>query len=158
MPVYNGAQFICHALDSLLSQSYEEFELIISDNASTDATKNICMEYINRDERIRYYRNPTNMGASWNFNRVFDLSSGEYFMWASCDDYWDSQYIDTCLQALKTSKNIVLAGTICRSVDTDKNQLFTLEVILEESFTDYIRNWSVESSPQFTLIQNKAIG
>jgi len=123
MPVYNGAQFICHALDSLLSQNYEEFELIISDNASTDATQKICMEYANRDERIRYYRNPTNMGASWNFNRVFDLSSGEYFMWASCDDYWDSKYIDTCLQTLKTSKTILLAGTICRSIDSDTNQL-----------------------------------
>ena len=123
MPVYNGAQFICNALDSLLSQNYEEFKLIISDNASTDETQEICQEYAARDERIRYYRNPINMGASWNFNRVFDLSSDEYFMWASCDDYWDSKYIDTCLQTLKTSKNIVLAGTICRSIDTDKNQL-----------------------------------
>lgn len=123
MPVYNGAQFIGHALDSLLSQSYEEFELIISDNASTDATKKICTDYEKRDERIRYYRNSKNMGASWNFNRVFDLSVGEYFMWASCDDYWDSKYIDACLKNLKASKNIVLAGTICRSIDSDTNQL-----------------------------------
>lgn len=123
MPVYNGAQFICNALDSLLSQNYEAFEIIISDNASTDATKNICMEYANRDERIRYYKNSKNMGATWNFNRVFDLSLGEYFMWASCDDYWDTDYIDTCIQAFKTSKNIVLAGTICRGIDTDTDQL-----------------------------------
>jgi glycosyltransferase involved in cell wall biosynthesis len=127
MPVYNGAQFICNALDSLLSQNYEAFEIIISDNASTDATNNICMEYANRDERIRYYRNQINMGASWNFNHVFDLSAGEYFMWASYDDYWDSKYIDTCLQTLKTSKNIVLAGTICRSIDSDTNQLIFVD-------------------------------
>ena len=123
MPVYNGKLFLCQALDSLLAQDYVNFELIISDNASTDGTQEICKEYVERDNRVRYYRNKVNMGATWNGNRVFELSTGKYFMWGSHDDYWDSKYINTCLQTLKTSKNIVLAGTICRSIDSDTNQL-----------------------------------
>ncbi|MEM4134638.1 MAG: glycosyltransferase, partial [Candidatus Micrarchaeia archaeon] len=73
MPVYNGERFIRQALDSLLAQDYENFELIISDNASEDKTPEICLEYAARDKRIRYYRNEKNMGAAWNFKRVFDL-------------------------------------------------------------------------------------
>ena len=131
MPVYNGKLFLCQALDSLLAQDYVNFELIISDNASTDGTQEICQEYVAQDNRIRYYRNKVNMGAIWNGNRVFELSSGYYFMWASCDDYWDSKYIDTCLQTLKTSKSIVLAGTFCQGIDPDTNQI----VLVDKSFS-----------------------
>ncbi|MEM7757352.1 MAG: glycosyltransferase family 2 protein [Cyanobacteria bacterium P01_A01_bin.40] len=72
MPVYNGANFIREAFDSILSQTYENFELIISDNASTDETEKICREYMSQDSRFRYYRSQQNLGAAWNFNRVFD--------------------------------------------------------------------------------------
>jgi glycosyltransferase involved in cell wall biosynthesis len=147
MPVYNGAQFICHALDSLLSQTYEKFELIISDNASTDATQKSCMKYANIDDRIRYYKNSKNMGATWNFNRVFDLSLGEYFMWASCDDHWDTDYLDTCLQTLKTSKKIVLAGTICRSIDSDTNKI----ILVDNGFS------TVGLTPSQSFIRYKSV-
>ncbi len=100
LSVYNGERFISHALDSLLSQEFEDFELIISDNASTDRTGQICLEYAARDKRIRYYRNEYNRGAVWNFNSVFKLSCGEYFMWASHDDYFDRRYLSSCLDAL----------------------------------------------------------
>ncbi len=123
MPVYNGERFIRQALDSLLAQDYENFELIISDNASTDRTQEICVEYAARDERIRYYRNERNMGAAWNFNRVFELSSGEYFMWASHDDYWDPRYLRCCLEAFDISEAIVLAGAMCESIDSETEDL-----------------------------------
>ena len=77
MPVHNGAQFLVGALDSLLVQHFEDFELIISDNASDDATQEICLDYAGRDRRIRYYRNETNIGGSGNHSRVFELSRGD---------------------------------------------------------------------------------
>ncbi len=123
MPVYDGARTIQRAIDSLLRQTYENFEIIISDNGSTDATSDICIAYSNRDDRIRYYRNDENSGAIWNFNRVFDLACGDYFMWASCDDFWEPEYIEACLGIHGQSERIALVGTACNSIDPVTNQL-----------------------------------
>ena len=87
MPVYNGEQFLAGALDSVLTQDFEDFELIISDNASEDGTQKICLDYAARDRRIRYYRNEMNIGGSRNHSRVFELSAAEYFKWAHYDDW-----------------------------------------------------------------------
>jgi glycosyltransferase involved in cell wall biosynthesis len=122
VPVYNGERHIRQALDALLAQDYENFELIISDNASTDQTQEICLKYAQRDKRVRYYRNQMNMGAIWNFNRAFELSSGEYFMWASHDDYWKPSYLRSCLDAFSTSEAIVLAGALCEGVDSETGE------------------------------------
>src|SRR6266508_180906 len=89
MPVFNGQRFIRQALDSLLSMDYPNFELIISDNASTDGTAEICQDYAARDRRIRFYRNAKNEGAFGNFARVLALARGNYFMWAAHDDIWE---------------------------------------------------------------------
>jgi glycosyltransferase involved in cell wall biosynthesis len=97
LPVYNGGDLTRRALDSLLAQDYATFELIISDNASTDGTWDILQEYAARDARIRLYRNACNEGAAFNFNRVYDLSTGEYFMWAAHDDWWEPAFISTCV-------------------------------------------------------------
>jgi glycosyltransferase involved in cell wall biosynthesis len=72
LPVYNGERFLKEALDSLLAQIYTDFELIISDNASTDQIESICRTYAASDRRIRYYRNKENVGAAHNFNRVLN--------------------------------------------------------------------------------------
>ncbi|MCJ7515972.1 MAG: glycosyltransferase [Dehalococcoidia bacterium] len=127
MPVYNGELYIRQALDSLLAQDYENFELIISDNASTDKTQEICLEYVARDKRIRYYRNQTNMGAAWNANRVFELSSGEYFMWAAHDDFWKPRYLSSCLEAFNISEAIVLAGTECKGIAPETGELILID-------------------------------
>jgi len=119
LPVYNGEMYLHQAIDSLLNQEFKDFELIISDNASTDKTRAICQEYVALDKRVRYYRNDENMGATWNLNRVFDLSTAKYFMWASHDDFWYLNYIEECLRALKSSDHIVLAGSACEEVPTD---------------------------------------
>src|SRR3974377_1117825 len=86
LPVYNGENYLRLAIDSILTQDYTDFELIISDNASADATQEICREYTARDCRIRYYRNKINIGASGNYNRVFELARGGLFKWAAHDD------------------------------------------------------------------------
>ncbi|OGQ92972.1 MAG: hypothetical protein A2253_08325 [Deltaproteobacteria bacterium RIFOXYA2_FULL_55_11] len=117
MPVYNAEKYIRQALDSLVAQDYENFELIISDNASTDRTQEICLEYAARDKRIRYYRNETNLGAVKNFNRVFELSRGKYFMWASHDDLWDATYVRKCVDVLEHDPSLVLCCTSLRFIE-----------------------------------------
>lgn len=97
MPVFNGGKFISEAIESLLNQSYRDFELIISDNASTDNTEIICRNYALKDSRIRYIRQETNLGAVANFKFVFELSNAKYFMWAAADDVWDLQWIESLL-------------------------------------------------------------
>jgi len=123
LPVFNGERYLRQALDSLLAQDYEHFELIISDNGSTDATPQICREYTARDKRISYYRSEVNLGAAWNFNQVFQLASGAYFMWAAHDDYWDSRYLRSCLEAFSTSGSVILAGTMCDLINAETGNL-----------------------------------
>nr|WP_127080833.1 glycosyltransferase [Dulcicalothrix desertica] len=108
LPVYNGEKFLAFSLDSLLSQTFQDFELIISDNASTDRTQDICRAYIQKDQRIKYYRNHTNIGCARNFSRVFDLSCGEYFKWASYDDLHDPTFLTKCIQILDNDPSVIL--------------------------------------------------
>lgn len=111
MPTYNGERTICSALDSLLAQDFKDFELIISDNASSDSTENICQQYAARNPRIRYYRNEMNI--EWaNFNRVLHLARGKYFMWASDDDLWEPSYVSCMVEALDSNSDAVLS--FCR--------------------------------------------
>ena len=117
IPVYNGEPFIAQTLDSLLAQDYENLELIISDNASTDKTAAICKHYATRDIRIRYDRNHENLGAVRNFNRTFQLSHGEYFMWAGAHDLWDQAFISTCLSEILDDPEVVLCGGAYREID-----------------------------------------
>lgn len=98
MPVFNGEKYIRKAIDSLLAQIFSDFELIISDNASTDGTAAICREYAANDSRIRYIRQPENIGAENNFKYVLRESVGEYFMWAACDDSWSPDWISSIVQ------------------------------------------------------------
>jgi glycosyltransferase involved in cell wall biosynthesis len=112
MPVYNGEKFIRKALDSLLAQTFTDFELIISDNASTDKTKIICEEYAKRDERIRYICQSQNIGAINNFLFVLNEACGKYFMWASHDDYWDNNWLELLLTNIKDNAIISMGRGI----------------------------------------------
>lgn len=118
LPVFNGEKYLRYAIDSILQQTYHDFELIISDNASTDRTMEICLEYQARDPRIRYYRNQENQGASENFNRVFALSRGEYFKWAAADDIIAQTFLETCIGVLDKVPSIVLCYTKVYRIDT----------------------------------------
>lgn len=89
LPVYNGEKYLPDALDDLLGQDYEDFELIISSNASTDGTDEICREYASKDRRVSHSRNDCNIGATPNWNRVAQLAHGEFFKWAMHDDECD---------------------------------------------------------------------
>ncbi len=122
MPVFNGERFIHRAIDSLLAQDHGHFELIISDNGSVDGTEAICTQYAELDARVQFHRNESNAGATANFNRVFDLSTGDYFMWAAHDDFWAPEYVRTCLELLLASDSIVLAGCSGKLVDGETGE------------------------------------
>src|SRR4051812_18779949 len=81
LPCYNSEKYLTQSIESLLKQTYGNFVLIISDNASTDGTEEICRRYAAADARVRYVRNPVNIGMSGNFNRVFSLAETKYFKW-----------------------------------------------------------------------------
>ncbi|QOV21219.1 glycosyltransferase family 2 protein [Anabaenopsis elenkinii] len=117
LPVYNGEKFLKSALDSLLAQTFADFELIISDNASTDQTEAICRAYAAQDQRIRYYRNPINLGCAPNFNRVFDLSVGEYFKWAAYDDLHAPEFLIKCVEVLDHNPQVILCHSHVYLID-----------------------------------------
>jgi glycosyltransferase involved in cell wall biosynthesis len=123
MPVFNGEKYLREALDSILAQTYKDFELNISDNASTDDTQNICLDYAAKDDRIHYYHNEKNIGGPNNYNRVFELSSGEYFKWAAYDDVFAPEFLEKCVNMLDKDPSIV--GCYCQvgKIDQDGNFL-----------------------------------
>jgi len=111
MPVYNGEKYLPEALLSILSQDYTDFELIISDNASTDGTAKICRDFAARDARIQYYRNAVNLGAAKNFGRVFELAKGEFFKWAAADDLHYPGVLRRCVEVLSAAPPEVVLVT-----------------------------------------------
>ena len=107
--VYNGERYLRAALDSLRAQTYTNFEMIISDNASTDATEQIARDVASRDERIRYIRHPINRGLARNLNYVVREARGEYFMWAGHDDLHARDFIEQCVRVLDAHPDVVYA-------------------------------------------------
>ncbi|UBF29191.1 glycosyltransferase [Kovacikia minuta CCNUW1] len=117
LAVYNGEEFVREAIDSVLAQTFQDFELIISDNASTDRTPEICLEYASREPRIRYIRNDRNMGAAWNLNRVFELSTGEYFKLVAHDDVIAPDYLAKCVEVLDQDPSILLCHSWMKTIN-----------------------------------------
>jgi glycosyltransferase involved in cell wall biosynthesis len=119
MPVYNGARYLPGALRALLAQDYPHLELIISDNASTDGTSEICREFQQTDPRIRYLRQEQNQGATWNFASVVRQASGPYFLWAAHDDLRAPSFISKCLAKLESHPQAMLCCTEINFIDAD---------------------------------------
>jgi len=111
LPVFNGERYLASAIASILAQDFADFELIVSDNASTDRTGEICREYARRDARVRYFRNARNLGAGPNYDRCFRLARGEYFKWAAHDDRLAPDYLSRAVAALDAAPEAVLCTT-----------------------------------------------
>lgn len=119
LAVYNGEKYLREAVDSILAQTFSDFELVISDNASTDSTAAICQEYSARDSRIRYHRNPTNIGGANNENLTFRLSRGKYFRWAAHDDLMAPTLLERCIEVMESDPSAVLCHTGVVTIDDD---------------------------------------
>jgi len=114
MPVFNDKKFIHKAVDSLLSQTFTDFELILSDDCSSDGSSEICQAYAQQDERIKYIRQNQNIGISRNMKFLLNSGTGKYFMWAANDDIWDKHFLETLLKGLESNpKAIVSFSPIC---------------------------------------------
>jgi len=118
LPVYNGEEYLAESLDALLGQSYEDYELVITDNASTDGTADLCQRYAKRDSRIAYHRLPANIGAAGNHNHVFTLARGELFKWASHDDLYGRTLLERCVEALDEQPDLFLAHSYNATIDS----------------------------------------
>jgi glycosyltransferase involved in cell wall biosynthesis len=117
LAVYNGEPFLPQSIESLLGQRFTDFELIISDNASTDGTAEICRDYVGADRRIRYFRQADNIGATPNHNFVVHRARGELFKWASDDDLYARDLLARCIGALDEHPEAVLANSWTAMID-----------------------------------------
>lgn len=133
LPVRNGEQFLAESLEALLGQTYSDFELIISDNASTDDTSEICRSYEKEDSRIRYLRHPVNIGLAQNHNFVVQEARGELFKWAASDDLYARNLIECCVEALDEYPDMVLAHSWTAKVDSSGNVTKAYEYPLSTS-------------------------
>ena len=107
IPVYNGELFIKKAIESILAQTFTDFELIISDNSSTDSTPKICQDFLNKDNRIQIFTQKKNIGIHRNFNFLLSQAKGEYFAWAAVDDHLDDDFMEKNLKVLESNSSIV---------------------------------------------------
>jgi len=111
LPVHNGANFLAETLRSIASQTFTDFELIIADNASTDATASICLEFARLDPRVRYVRHPENVGAAANFNLVLELARAPLFKWHAHDDQLEPDFLERSVVALTADPAAISATT-----------------------------------------------
>jgi glycosyltransferase involved in cell wall biosynthesis len=123
LPVYNGERFLGEAIDAVLNQTFRDLELIISDNASTDRTAQICRDYAAKDNRIRYYRNEANIGANPNFRRVFALSRAEYFKWVTHDDLQTLDFLGKSIVIMDQNPDVVVCYPRVKVIDETGNTI-----------------------------------
>jgi glycosyltransferase involved in cell wall biosynthesis len=123
VPVYNGERFLAQCLDSLLSQTYQNFVLLISDNASTDRTAQICQRYVKADSRVRYHRNPVNIGMYGNNNRVLGLVRTPYVKLANADDFWAPTMLADAMDQMERDPALVLCHPRTVLVDEDGREI-----------------------------------
>ena len=164
MPVYNGSSYLRVAIDSLLAQTLDDFEIVISDNASEDDTQQICEEYVARDDRVKYSRVAENLGALPNFNRVWELSSGKYFKWASHDDWISPRYLEKCVEAMEADDGIALAyGQMCRIDGEDNTKVLVYApapIVRSTSMISRFHDslWKLKFHPIFGVFRSDVFG
>jgi glycosyltransferase involved in cell wall biosynthesis len=123
VPVFNADRFLSETIDSLLGQTFGDFEIVLSDNGSTDRTEEICRDFTARDTRVKYFRNVENMGMVGNFNRLVDLASGQYFRWAAADDLNDPEFLGSCVEVLDRDDGVVLVAPRTKFIDAEGREL-----------------------------------
>lgn len=161
MPVYNGEKSIETTIKSLLNQTHRNFELIISDNASTDKTESICREYAIKDKRIKYVCQPQNFGAELNFKFVFDKAVGEYFMWASCDDVFSKNFVEINQKFLSENPDYVAStcptGFDVAPLNQQKLVDFALNGNVVERFRKFFDYSNVSHGIFYSLIRTDVL-
>lgn len=161
MPIYNGECTIRRSLDAVLAQTFGDFELIISDNASTDATEEVCREYADKDARVIYVRQAANIGATRNFKYVLDHARGEFFMWWAADDTRSADFVDQNLKFLEANVEYV-ASTSPNCMegshgDGEFRVTFSLAGNIEERFQSFFDNCWNSHGIFYSLIRTQSL-
>ena len=161
MPVYNGAKTLKKAINSILAQTFQDFELIISDNASNDETETICQKFASKDPRIHYIRQIKNIGAHANFNFLISKATEKYFMWAAADDWRSPDFLEVNISALESNVNFVASTSPnCFEGEEDKNHSyinFSLTGTLKERFIKFIQNAWNSHAIFYSVIRTEVI-
>ncbi len=150
VPVYNGENFLTARLNSILNQSFTDFEIILSDNASTDNTEKICKKYQESDKRIKYHKQSQNQGLFYNYKFVLDNSIGEYFVIANVDDLWEVSFLEKTVKVLDSHSNVIISsGKIERYGGIEKefvgNKLDTKSSKIYKKFRQRLRPFNISS-------------
>lgn len=165
LPVHNGENYLAETLESVLNQTYRDFELIICDNASTDGTEAICRRYRRRDRRIRYHRQPHNLGACANYDMTFHLSRGRYFKWAAHDDLLAPTFLERCVEVLDDDEGCDLVHPRTIIIDRDGQEVVAyLDTVALDSEDPVVRlaRWLLSDpdglcNPVFGLMRRAAV-
>lgn len=163
LPVYNGENYVRQAIESVLTQTYRDFEFLIVDNASTDATERICTAYAANDSRIRYHRHAKNLGASMNHILGFRMASAEYVKFIAHDDVWAPTLLEKCVRVLDENPEVILAYPKTRLIDENGDTLEDFDSKLDfssERARDRIRSsvWGRHRAyPIFGLARSSAM-
>lgn len=164
IPVFNGEKYLSESVESILSQTFGDYEIIISDNASTDRTADISQQFASKYRQIKYFRQPKNVGAVANFNRCFKLASGEYFRWQADDDLIHPDFLKTCVEVLDRKPEVVLVFPATQMVSADRKPLEVHRVAANTQDPDPIQRFSNLMLSQeeqhhelFGLIRSKAL-
>ena len=126
VPVYNGERFLRETLEAVLAQEFRDYELLISDNASTDGTERIVREFLARDSRISYQRNAENIGAARNFDLLAERARGTYFIWAGAHDQWAPTFLAKCVAVMESCPKVVLCYCPASCIDAEGRAFLTL--------------------------------
>ena len=142
IPVYNGGRWIQQTIESVLNQTYDDFELVISDNRSTDNTVEICESFAKQDARVRIHQNESNIGAALNFNKAYDLSRAAYFKWASSNDLLAPTMLEKCVDILDSHPDAAIAAPKTQIID-ENNEITSLcqeemHLISEDPFERFV--------------------
>ena len=137
IPVYNSEKYLEETLKSLLNQGFQDFEIIISDDGSTDSTPEICRTYERKDSRVHYYASETNNGPGWNYNHVLGLSTGKYFKWQAQDDLLKPDFLEKCVEVLDTCPDVILV--YCLTAEIDRRGHQTKGIDLTRIHNDHMR-------------------
>ena len=143
LPIYNGEKWLEQAISTLLKQSYENVEIIIADDCSTDNSQKICEQYAARYSQITFIKNETNLGAQGNFEKILHLCSGKYITYACQDDYWDENFISYLVEKLESDNSAVLAASATQLLDKNDNKYKELR---------YNGKWNPEKLSTYRLI------
>jgi glycosyltransferase involved in cell wall biosynthesis len=127
VPVFNGERFLQRTVESLLAQTFDAFEMVISDNASTDGTEKIARDLMAADPRVAYHRQPRNLGLAANYSFLARRASAPYFTWANCDDIYDPRFLERCIEVLERDAGVVLAYARTRFIDEEDRPLSEVE-------------------------------